>query len=287
MAVYASGAILPEPSIPVSLQLSSENGILPRFFRRYLLFYYFCNAGFCNDSLEKTTMEKIIKDDELGCLIVRVNPRAKSLVFRTKSDAVYVSVPPGTTVKEVKRAIEDLRGKLLASRQRAVRPLIDLDYKIDAEHFKLSLVSGEKESFLANSRLGVMEIICPPHADFTDGKLQSWLHKVIEESMRRNAKSILPPRLERLSRACGLPYAGVKINSSRGRWGSCSAKKNINLSYYLVLLPSRLIDYVLLHELCHTREMNHGERFWSLLNQFTEGKALALRGELRKFRTEI
>ena len=165
--------------------------------------------------------------------------------------------------------------------------LYSKNYKIDAEHFKLSLVSGEKDQFLANSRLGVMEIVCPPHADFTDEKLQSWLHKVIEESLRRNAKSILPSRLASLSKQCGLPYSSVKINSSQGRWGSCSARKAINLSYYLVLLPSHLIDYVLLHELCHTREMNHSERFWVLLNQFTEGTALALRGELRKYRTEI
>ena len=232
-------------------------------------------------------MDTVIEDEELGSLIVRVNPRARSLVFRTKSDAVYVSVPPGTTTKEVKRAIENLRCKLLLSRQKVARPLIDLDYKIDAEHFKLSLILGEKEQFLANSRLGVMQIVCPPQADFTDENLQNWLRKVIEESLRRNAKSILPPRLEHLSAQCGLPYASVKINSSQGRWGSCSARKNINLSYYLVLLPSHLIDYVLLHELCHTREMNHGERFWDLLNRFTDGKALALRKELKKYRTEI
>ena len=232
-------------------------------------------------------MDKIIEDDELGRLVIRVNSRARSLVFRTKSDAVYVSVPPGTTLKEVKLAIENLRGKLLVSRQKIARPLIGLNYKIDAEHFKLSLVSGEKDQFLANSRLGVMEIVCPPYADFADEKLQSWLHKVIEESLRRNAKSILPSRLAFLSKQCGLPYSSVKINSSQGRWGSCSARKAINLSYYLVLLPSHLIDYVLLHELCHTREMNHSERFWALLNQFTEGKALTLRGELRKYRTEI
>ena len=227
-------------------------------------------------------MDTVIEDDELGSLIVRVNPRARSLVFRTKSDAVYVSVPPGTTTKEVKRAIENLRSKLLLSRQKVARPL-----KIDAEHFKLSLILGEKEQFLANSRLGVMQIVCPPQADFTDENLQNWLRKVIEESLRRNAKSILPSRLASLSKQCGLPYSSVKINSSQGRWGSCSARKDINLSYYLVLLPSHLIDYVLLHELCHTREMNHSERFWVLLNQFTEGKALALRGELRKYRTEI
>lgn len=92
-------------------------------------------------------MDTVIEDDELGSLIVRVNPRARSLVFRTKSDAVYVSVPPGTTTKEVKRAIENLRSKLLLSRQKVARPLIDLDYKIDAEHFKLSLILGEKEQF--------------------------------------------------------------------------------------------------------------------------------------------
>ena len=135
-------------------------------------------------------MDTVIEDDELGSLIVRVNPRARSLVFRTKSDAVYVSVPPGTTTKEVKRAIENLRSKLLLSRQKVARPLIDLDYKIDAEHFKLSLILGEKEQFLANSRLGVMQIVCPPQADFTDENLQNWLRKVIEESLRRNAKSM-------------------------------------------------------------------------------------------------
>ena len=87
-------------------------------------------------------MDTVIEDDELGCLIVRVNPRARSLVFRTKSDAVYVSVPPGTTMNEVKRAIENLRNKLLTSRRKATRPLIDLNYKIDTEFFKLSLVAG-------------------------------------------------------------------------------------------------------------------------------------------------
>lgn len=231
--------------------------------------------------------ETIIEDKELGSLIIRVNARAKSFVFRAKSGAIYVSVPLGATMTELKKAIENVRSKLLANREKLARPLIDLNFTIDAEYFKLSLIAGEKEQFMANSTLGSMQIICPPDADFTDENLQNWLRKVIEESLRRNAKSILPPRLLRLSKLCGLPFASVKINSSKGRWGSCSAGKNINLSFFLVLLPSHLIDYVLLHELCHTREMNHGERFWKLLNQFTNGKSLALREELRKYRTEV
>ena len=226
--------------------------------------------------------EHVLEDEELGRLLVRVNIRARRLTFRTREDAVHVTVPPGTTIGEVKNAIEQLR-----SRQRQSRPLIDLNYRIDTEFFKLSLVSGERDRFLSRSELGEMQIICPPNADFSNKELQAWLRKVIEEALRRNAKIILPPRLYALSLQHNLSYKSVKINSSSGRWGSCSARGNINLSYFLVLLPRHLIDYVLLHELAHTREMNHGERFWALLNGMTDGKAQLLRNELRKYKTDF
>lgn len=232
-------------------------------------------------------MDKIIEDKELGRLVVRVNARARRLIFRTKSDAIYVSVPPRTSVREVEQAIEELRSRLLASRQKLERPQIDLDYRINTGLFELSLVSGKSDRFLAHSELGKMQIVCPSTADFTDEKLQEWLRKVIEEALRRNAKIILPPRLQALSNQHHLPFESVQINSSRGRWGSCSSRKKINLSYFLLLLPGHLIDYVLLHELCHTREMNHGDAFWSLLDGLTSGKSLALRNELKKYRTEI
>ena len=133
-------------------------------------------------------MDKIIEDDELGRLVIRVNSRARSLVFRTKSDAVYVSVPPGTTLKEVKQAIENLRGKLLASLQKIARPLIDLNYKIDAEHFKLSLVSGEKDQFLANSRLGA-------ERDRDNGQKEYEVRRILQTSVSPMAKADSVPQL--------------------------------------------------------------------------------------------
>lgn len=233
------------------------------------------------------TTPQTIEDKELGPLFVRVNARARRLTFRAKSDGIHVTVPPRTSRAEIERAIEQLRPRLLAARQKQTQRLIDLNYRIDTEFFKLTLVSGQRERFLSRSELGEMQIICPPNADFADDNLQAWLRKVIEEALRRNAKVILPPRLYMLSVQHGLPYKSVKINSSSGRWGSCSAQGNINLSYYLVLLPRHLIDYVLLHELAHTREMNHGERFWALLDRMTDGKAQALREELRRYKTMI
>ena len=161
-------------------------------------------------------MDEIIEDKELGTLVIRVNTRARSLVFRTKNDAIYVSVPPGTTSADVTNAIDQLRVKLRGLKEKVVRPLIDLNYHIDTEYFKLSLVSGQRDKFLAHSELGEMRIICPPTADFADENLQVWLRKVIEEALRRNAKIILPPRLYMLSEQHKLPYKSVKINSSRG-----------------------------------------------------------------------
>lgn len=234
-----------------------------------------------------TVLENVLEDKELGRLQIRVNMRARRLTFRTREDAIYVTVPPGTTLSEVRNAIEKLRPRLKAARQKHGRPLIDLNYHIDTEFFKLTLVSGHGERFLSRSGAGEMQIVCPLGVNFADEALQAWLRKVIEEALRRHARIILPPRLSMLSRQYNLPYQQVKITSSNTRWGSCSARHSINLSYYLLLLPKHLIDYVLLHELAHTREMNHGERFWVLLNELTERKAQALRKELKQYRTEI
>lgn len=231
--------------------------------------------------------KRILEDEELGRLVVSVNRRARRMTFRTQEDVIRVSVPPGTTDGEIRNAVDQLRPRLRACRLSQPRSLIDLDFRIDAEYFKLSLVRGECERFLAHSELGELRIICPPDADFADEKLQAWLRKVIQEALRRNAKIILPPRLYQLSLQHGLTYRSVKINSSSGRWGSCSSSGNINLSCFLMLLPRHLIDYVLLHELAHTREMNHGDAFWALLDRLTEGKALQLRSELKQHRAAI
>lgn len=88
------------------------------------------------------------------------------------------------------------------------------------------------------------------------------------EVLRFRAKSYLPARIEELSRKHGLNYNKIFIKNLKSRWGSCSAKNNINLNLHLMRLPENLIDYVLLHELAHTKEKNHGKNFRNLLNIF-------------------
>ena len=104
-----------------------------------------------------------------------------------------------------------------------------------------------------------------------------------ENELRLRAKQYLPVEMQRLAEQHGFQYRQVKIRKSKTRWGSCSSKGIINLSFYLMLLPSHLIEYILLHELCHTVVMNHSADFWSLLDRHTQGRAKALRKELRQF----
>lgn len=106
------------------------------------------------------------------------------------------------------------------------------------------------------------------------------------EKLREHALAYLPLRTQQLAGKHGFSYRRVSIRSSRTRWGSCSAVNNINLSLYLMQLPSHLIDYVILHELVHTVHKNHGPDFWQLLDHHT-GHARELAAEMKKYRIRI
>lgn len=162
---------------------------------------------------------------------------------------------------------------------------INPDFRIEAPLFGFSLqVSAQAKRFSLAGEERVC-LVCPADTDFSLPSMQQWLHKVVGEALRSRALRYLPPRLAELAQKHGLWYKEVHIKSTRSRWGSCSSRGSINLSYYLMLLPEHLVDYVLLHELAHTREMNHGLRFWALLNSMTQGRALTLRKEMREYRT--
>ena len=105
------------------------------------------------------------------------------------------------------------------------------------------------------------------------------------EDLRRRAKEVLPPRVEALARRFGFRYGRVTIRATRSKWGSCTADNNLSLSLWLMTLPEHLVDYVILHELCHTRHHDHSPRFHALLDSCLGGREKALRKELRAYTT--
>jgi len=92
--------------------------------------------------------------------------------------------------------------------------------------------------------------------------------KYSTEINRAEARKKLVNRLNELSEQHGFSYSKVFMRNQKTRWGSCSSKNNISLNMKLAKLPDEMIDYVLLHELVHTRIKNHSHEFWAELNKF-------------------
>ncbi len=91
------------------------------------------------------------------------------------------------------------------------------------------------------------------------------VRELLEAWFRQRAAERLPDRLNELAQRLGVEPARVQIRAQKSRWGSCSSAGDISLNWRLVLLPLKLADYVLVHELCHLRHMDHSRDFWRLV----------------------
>jgi len=231
--------------------------------------------------------KRVIPDPDFGQIIIRTRITARNISMRTKVDGLHVTVPPYCLTSKIMSVVEEYRPRLLERWTKAVPQPMDLSFRIDAPCFRLHLEQGRFSRFTLRHDEEGFTIYCPPHVDFSQKSVQELLRNAIIRALKKSAQMYLPPLLDELAIRYGFKYKRVKITGSKSRWGSCSAIGSINLSCYLMLLPPHLMDYVILHELTHTKEMNHGPKFWEILNDLTEGKALALRTELKNFHTSF
>lgn len=82
---------------------------------------------------------------------------------------------------------------------------------------------------------------------------------------KRRAKEYLAARCGHYAPLMGVDYRSIKVNSAKTRWGSCTSEGNLNFTYRLIFAEPELIDYIVVHELAHRREMNHSQRFWKVV----------------------
>ena len=131
--------------------------------------------------------------------------------------------------------------------------------------------SKDPSAKLIKTRVDTIAIYVTSPYDETDHRVQHKARVACERALAAEAKTILPHRIKSLSALHGYPYKELRIRKLTSRWGSCSSHGVITLSYFLMQLPWELIDYVILHELVHTKHLNHSPGFWQALEVLAPG----------------
>jgi predicted metal-dependent hydrolase len=162
-----------------------------------------------------------------------------------------------------------------------------LNSTLETKHHSIQILPIEKGKLQAALKGNQVVLTVPSEFETESDQVQYFIKKVVTEVCRKEAKEYLPVRVQELAIQFGFSYQKIFIKNLKSKWGSCSSNGNINLNLSLMLLPDILIDYIILHELAHTREHNHGESFWKLLNTLTGGKARELNREIKKNHTII
>lgn len=121
--------------------------------------------------------------------------------------------------------------------------------------------------------------------DIADEDIQYLIKKGVTEALRREARELLPAMVETVSRRTGLSYHSVAIRATRSKWGSCSSRNDLSFSAYLMLLPDHLIEYIIIHELCHTVHRNHSAEFHALVDHHLGGREKEFNRELKQYHT--
>lgn len=209
-----------------------------------------------------------IQDFEFGKITVRRSAKASYVRIRVAPDGtLHASLPLYSPMFLVKRLLkesrEELRTMLADSRAESV---FEDGMQIGKSH--TLTVRQTNRAVVEVKRHGQQIIVSlPPGKTLHDPLVNREVRDIVIAALRLEARSYLPKRLRYIANEGGFSYERVRFSHASGRWGSCSTSGTISLNIALMKLPFELIDYVLIHELSHTRHMNHSHDFWELVAQ--------------------
>ncbi|RWZ79140.1 MAG: M48 family peptidase [Candidatus Chaera renei] len=208
-------------------------------------------------------MPKII-DAEFGPVTVHRSPHARSVRLRIDHlGNLSACLPPRVPLSAVKLLLGSSRGrlrKMIAEARASSRPLSH-GQAIGSSH---RLEVRQTAAATPSCRVADLTVVIklPAGWDVYGEPAQAFIRQGAKKALNKEARAHLPRRLAYLAKTGGFAYQQIRFNDARSRWGSCSSKGSIGLNINLMSLPPHLIDYVLLHELCHTRHLHHGADFW-------------------------
>ena len=206
-----------------------------------------------------------ILDTEFGEITIRRIASTRHVRIRVANDGRYIATAPAyTPIYFIKRMVDTSREELrkLAEHTSIAKPYVD-GQMIGKSHQLVVVPTGMVSVPTISVKQQKIVAQLPPGTSLDDRPIQQQIRDYVIRVLRREAKAYLPKRLKYLADQYDFSYEKVRFSHSSGRWGSCSSAGTISLNIALMKLPHELIDYVLIHELCHTRHMNHSDAFWN------------------------
>ena len=196
----------------------------------------------------------------IGEVKIRRSANIKFLSIRmAPARGIWVNVPYGVSQRQVEKFLQEKKDWI---RQTSAKMKV---YEQDIEG-------------------NVITLSIPQTTDFS--RIERTVQQFLLEIYVMESKQYLPKRVKYYAEKYGFKYARLSFRNNLSNWGSCSQDNNISLNIKLMKLPDEIIDYVILHELCHTVEKNHSADFWKLVRKVCPG-CDALRSRLRKYNTRV
>lgn len=209
-------------------------------------------------------------DAEFGEIIVRKRVGTTHVRIRVGTDSkLIVSAPRLTPLIYIKQVINSSRDELRAM---LVQTGANTQYvegqSIGKSHILRTVPTSMVTAPTTKVEKQTLIAYLPPTSSLGDMEVQRAIRDHAIKILRREAKAYLPRRLRFLADEHNFTYERVRFSHSSGRWGSCSTSGTISLNIALMKLSHELIDYVLIHELSHTRQMNHSPAFWREVERY-------------------
>lgn len=226
---------------------------------------------------------KTIVIPDVGEVSIRKSRLAKRLILKIDQTGKPVVTVPYFVPYKVAEGYARQHAQWLKNNLGQLRqPLVLLNNSAIGEDHRLSLVPASVNKITSRVGPKTVTVTYPQNLSAESEDVQKEVQKAAIRALRRQAEAKLPSRLHQLAQTHGYSYREVRIKAVQTRWGSCSSNRIINLSVWLMQLPSRLQDYVLCHELAHLNNMNHSPQFWDEVSQMIPDYKIR-RKELKQF----
>lgn len=224
------------------------------------------------------------EDPEFGTVTVRKSGLSKQIRISIAPNAtVRVSMPKYAPIFAAKRSVASSRAAIRSMLRQQHTTVYTDGMQVGKSHHIVVQQGNQLKCIRKKLRIIVT---LPSSQLITDSAVQQSIRESVISALRIEAKSYLGKRLEYLARQHGFQFSSIRYSHASSRWGSCSAQGVISLNIALMNLDFELIDYVLLHELTHTKHMDHSVKFWQLLESL-DPKAKQHRVALKEYSPHI